>query len=114
MNDREILDRLWDAHKETPFASLMMQRKLDLRHDELTAVLNLINDMADSGKVQSGYRIKRVASAVLKMTKAQAASTAHKTTQAQSSDCDSLKGKPLIGQNEAVIGEIDVAINFTI
>ena len=105
MNDREILDRLWEAYRETPFASLMMQRKLDLRHDELTAVLNLINDMADSGEVQSGYRIKRVASAVLKMTKAQAASTAHKVTQAQPSDSDSLKGKPLIKENEAVLGQ---------
>ena len=105
MNDREILDRLWDAYRETPFASFSLQRKLDLRHNAVRTVLNLINDMADSGEVRSGYRIKRVASAVLKMTKAQAASTAHKTTQALPSDSDSLKGKPLINENEAVTGE---------
>ena len=80
MNDREILDRLWEAYRETPFASLMMQRKLDLRHNELPAVLNLIGDMADRGETQNGYRIKRVAS------------TVYKLTQAQPSDSDSLKG----------------------
>ena len=53
MNDREILNRLWEAHRETPFASLMMQRKLDLRPQEHTAVLNLIGDLADSGEVRS-------------------------------------------------------------
>ena len=105
MNDREILDRLWDAYRETPFASFSLQRKLDLRHNAVRTVLNLINDMADSGEVRSGYRIKRVASAVLKMTKAQAASTAHKTTQAQPSDSDSLKGKPLIKENESLTGQ---------
>ena len=31
----------------------MMQRKLDLRHNDLAAVLNLIGDMADSGEVRS-------------------------------------------------------------
>ena len=36
----------------------MMQRKLDLRHNDLAAVLNLIGDMADSGEVRSGYRIQ--------------------------------------------------------
>ena len=58
----------------------MMQRKLDLRHNDLAAVLNLIGDMADSGEVRSGYRIKRVASTVDKMA------------QAQQNDSDSLKG----------------------
>ena len=93
MNDREILDRLWEAHRETPFASFSLQRKLDLRHNAVRTVLNLINDMADSGEVRSGYRIKRVASTVYKMT------------QAQQGDSDSLKGKPLINENEAVLGQ---------
>ena len=73
---------LWEAYRETPFASLMMQRKLDLRHNDLAAVLNLIGDMADSGEVRSGYRIKRVASTVDKMA------------QAQQNDSDSLKVYP--------------------
>ena len=70
MTDKEILNRLWDAHSETPFAAFMLQRKLDLRHDELSDMLNLIGDMADSGETQNGYRIKRVASTVYKLIKA--------------------------------------------
>ena len=92
MNDREILDRLWEAHRETPFASFSLQRKLDLRHNAVRTVLNLINDMADSGEVRSGYRIKRVASTVDKMA------------QAQQNDSDSLKGLPLIGQKNHLQG----------
>ena len=105
MNDREILDRLWEAHRETPFASFSLTRKLDLRPQEHTATLRLISDLADSGETQNGYRIKRVASTVDKMTQAQAASTVDKMTQAQQEDSDSLKGLPLINENEAVTGE---------
>ena len=118
MNDREILDRLWEAHRETPFATFSLQRKLDLRHDALRTVLNLINDMADSGEVRSGYRIKRVASTMYKLISqaecdsdspkgvetAQAASTAHKATQAQPSDSDTVKGKLLIDPQESLTG----------
>ena len=92
MNDREILDRLWDAHRETPFATFSLQRKLDLRHDDLRAVLNLINDMAESGEVRSGYRLKRVAS------------TVYKLTQAQPSDSDTVKGKLPINPKESLTG----------
>ncbi len=93
MNDREILDRLWEANRETPFASFTLERKLNLTKSEYRDVLNLLGDMADSGETQNGYRIKRVASTVYKMT------------QAQANDSDSLKGLPLIGANEAVTGE---------
>ena len=86
MTEKEILDRLWEAYRETPFASFVLQRKLNLRHDELSTVLNLLGDMADSGEVQNGYRIKRVASTVYKLIKA--------------------KGKPLTGENEAVTGQM--------
>ena len=118
MTDKEILTVLWDAHRETPFATFSLQRKLDLRHDALRTVLNLINDMADSGDVRSGYRIKRVASTVYKLISqaecdsdspkgvetAQAASTAHKATQAQPSDSDTVKGKLLIDPQESLTG----------
>ena len=132
MTDKEILNLLWEACRETPFATFSLQRKLDLRHDDLAAVLNLINDMADSGEVRSGYRIKRVASTMYKlisqaecdsdsdafrqpigldlsksqkgMENAQAASTAHKATQAQQSDSDSVKGKLLIDDEESLTG----------
>ena len=93
MNDREILDRLWEAHRRTPFDSLMMQRKLDLRPQEAAAARKLLGDISDSGEVRSGYRIKRVASAMFKLI-----------PQAQG-DSDSLKGLPLINENEAVTGE---------
>ena len=43
MNDREILNRLWEAHR------------------------GVQSDWADSGEVKHGYRIKRVASTVYKM-----------------------------------------------
>ena len=118
MNDREILNRLWDAHRETPFATFSLQRKLDLRRDDLAAVINLINDMADSGEVRSGYRLKKVASTMYKLISqaegdsdsekgvenAQAASTAHKATQAQPSDSDTVKGKLLIDPEESLVG----------
>ena len=92
MNDKEILDRLWEEYSETPFASLMMQRKLDLRPQEDTATRKLLGDMSDSGEVRSGYRIKRVASTVYKMT------------QAQPSDSDTVKGKLLIDPEESLTG----------
>ena len=118
MNDKEILDRLWEEYRETPFASLMMQRKLDLRHKEIAATRNLIGDMADSREVKHGYRIKRVASTMFKLIPqaecdsdspkgvetAQAASTAHKATQAQQSDSDTVKGKLLIDPEESLTG----------
>ena len=118
MTDKEILNQLWDAHRETPFTSFSLQRKLDLRHDALRTVLNLLNDMADSGEVRSGYRIKRVASTMYKLISqaecdsdpppsvetAQAASTAHKATQAQPSDGDTLKGLPLTDPQESLTG----------
>ena len=68
MTDREILDRLWEAYRETPFASFSLTRKLDLRPQEHTAVLNLIGDMADSGETQNGYRVHRGASTVYKIS----------------------------------------------
>ena len=92
MTDKEIIALLWDAHRETPFATFSLQRKLDLRHDDLRAAINLINDMAESGEVRSGYRIKRVAS------------TVYKLTQAQPSDSDSLKGLPLTDPAESLTG----------
>ena len=106
MNDKEILDRLWEEYRETPFASLMMQRKLDLRHKEIAATRNLIGDMADSREVKHGYRIKRVASTMFKLIpQAQRdGDTAKGLPQAQG-DSDSLKGKPLIDEKESLTGE---------
>ena len=106
MNDKEILDRLWEEYRETPFASLMMQRKLDLRHKEIAATRNLIGDMADSREVKHGYRIKRVASTMFKLIPQGQGDgdTAKGLPQAQG-DSDSLKGKPLIDENESLTGE---------
>ena len=106
MNDKEILDRLWEEYRETPFASLMMQRKLDLRHKEIAATRNLIGDMADSREVKHGYRIKRVASTMFKLIPQGQGDgdTAKGLPQAQG-DSDSLKGKPLIDENESLTGQ---------
>lgn len=93
MTDKEILNRLWEAHRETPFASFVLQRKLNLRHDALLRVLNLLGDMADSEETQNGYRIKRVASTVYKMT------------QAPQGKSDTAKGKLLPDENETLTGE---------
>ena len=92
MNDREILDRLWEAHRETPFASFSLPLRMNLRPQEHTATLRVLSDLADSGEVRSGYRIKRVASTVYKMT------------QAQQSDGDTLKGLPLTDPKESLTG----------
>ena len=70
MTDKEILDKLWDAYRETPFASFSLQRRLNLRHNAIPRVLNLVADMSDSGEVRNGYRIKRVASTLYKLMQA--------------------------------------------
>ena len=50
MSEKEILDRLWDTHHETPFASFTLERKLDLSKDQYQRVLNLLGDMSASGE----------------------------------------------------------------
>ena len=65
---------------------------MNLRPQEHTATLRVLSDLADSGEVKHGYRIKRVASTVDKMA------------QAQQNDSDSLKGLPLIGQKNRLQG----------
>ena len=67
MNDREILEKLWEACRETPFSSFSLQRKLDLRPQEETATRSLLVDMADSREVKHGYRIKLVESTMYKL-----------------------------------------------
>ena len=61
MNDREILDRLWEAHRETPFAYFSLPLRMNLRPQEHTAQLRVLSDLADSGEVKHGYRIKSIA-----------------------------------------------------
>ena len=106
MDEKEILTQLWEAYRESPFASFSLQRKLDLRRDDLAAVIRLINDMADSGEVRSGNRIKRVASTMFKLIPQgqRDGDTAKGLPQAQG-DSDSLKGKPLIDEKESLTGE---------
>ena len=106
MTDREILDRLWEEYSETPFASLTMQRKLDLRPQEDAAARKLLGNMADSGEVKHGYRIKRVASTMYKLiSQAQGDSDSPKGLPQAQGDSDSLKGKPLIDEKESLTGE---------
>ena len=106
MNDKEILDRLWEEYRETPFASFTLERKLNLTKSEYREVLNLLGDMSDSGEVRSGYRIKRVASAMFKLIpQAQGDSDSAKGLPQAQGDSDSLKGKPLIDEKESLTGE---------
>ena len=92
MTEVEILDQLWDAHHETPFASFSLQRKLDLRHDEVKDALSLISDMSETGEVRNGIRIKKVAS------------TLYKLIQSTQDACDSPKGLPLTDPKETLTG----------
>ena len=106
MNDKEILDRLWEEYRETPFASFTLERKLNLTKSEYREVLNLLGDMSDSGEVRSGNRIKRVASTMFKLIPQgqRDGDTAKGLPQAQG-DSDTLKGKPLIDEKESLTGE---------
>ena len=92
MTDKETLDKLWEAHRDRPFASFSLQRTLKLRRDDMKDALCLISDMADSGEVRSEYQIKRVASTIYKMT------------QSTQNDSDSLKGLPLPPPKESLTG----------
>ena len=106
MNDREILDRLWEAHRETPFAYFSLPLRMNLRPQEHTAQLRVLSDLADSGEVKHGYRIKRVASAMYKLiSQAQGDSDSPKGLPQTQGDSDSPKVKPLINENEAVLGQ---------
>ena len=106
MNDREILDRLWEAHRETPFAYFSLPLRMNLRPQEHTAQLRVLSDLADSGEVKHGYRIKRVASAMYKLiSQAQGDSDSPKGLPQAQGDSDSPKVKPLINENEAVLGQ---------
>ena len=106
MNDKEILDRLWEEYRETPFASFTLERKLNLTKSEYRDVLNLLGDMSDSGEVRSGYRIKRVASAMFKLIpQAQGDSDSAKGLPQAQGDSDSLKGLPLIDPKESLTGQ---------
>ena len=93
MSDKALLEKLWQSYGDKPFSKFSLHRKSDLCHDEIDTGLWLLQEMSESGETQNGYRIKRVADTVYKMT------------QAQANDSDSLKGKPLTTQNEAVLGQ---------
>ena len=93
MSDKALLEKLWQSYGDKPFSKFSLHRESDLCHDESDTALRLLQEMSESGETQNGYRINRVASTVYKMT------------QAQASDSDSLKGKLLINENEAVTGQ---------
>ena len=84
----------------------MMQRKLDLRPQEAAAARKLLGNMADSGEVKHGYRIKRVESTMYKfISQAQGDSDSPKGLPQTQGDSDSLKGLPLINENESLTGQ---------
>ena len=83
-----ILDRLWEVRRDRTFAASSLQLILDLQPQEHTDALRLLDDMSESREMRHGYRVKRVAS------------TLYKLIQANERKDD--KGKPLIGESEAV------------
>ena len=99
MSDKALLEKLWQSYGDKPFSKFSLHRKSDLCHDESDTALRLLQEMSESGETQNGYRIKRVASTVYKMT------------QAQANESDSLKGKPLIDPKESLTGHISEGLN---
>ena len=99
MSDKALLEKLWQSYGDKPFSKFSLHRKSDLCHDESDTALRLLQEMSESGETQNGYRIKRVASTVYKMT------------QAQANESDSLKGKPLIRETESLTGHISEGFN---
>ena len=95
MSDKALLEKLWQSYGDKPFSKFSLHRKSDLCHDEIDTALRLLQEMSESGETQNGYRIKRVASTVYKMT------------QAQANDSDSLKGEPLIDPKESLTGQFE-------
>ena len=69
MTDQEILDSLWEAFGESPFAYFLVEGKLDLRHPEYCDTLNLLFDMAEHFEIRHGYRIKRVSSKAYQLSR---------------------------------------------
>ena len=90
-----ILDRLWEAYRDIPFASFSLQRKLDLSHEELGILLNTIADLADNGTARAGYRAKRTSTTTYKLTKAT-------PTQSTKNGGDSLSSLPLTEPKESL------------
>ena len=99
MTPIKILDALWDAHRDTPFSSFSLQKRLDLRDDELSHVLNLLSAMADSGEAQNGYSVHKPADTIYKLIK-------HRMN-----DSDTAKGKPLTDENEGLTGDSERSLS---
>lgn len=102
-----ILDRLWEAYRETAFASFSSAlSELDLSHDELTVLIATITDMADNGTVRAGYWVRRVAPTGYKLIQ---------STQDESTQCegDSPKGLPLTDDKESLTGQNEEGFSST-
>ena len=93
MTNKEILNSLWEAYSETPFASFTLESKLNLSNTEYRDTLNLLSDLANSGEMRNGYIAKRVASTVYKLIK-------HRQ-----SDCDS-PSQPSPDDKESLTGQL--------
>ena len=71
MDDKQILDEVWIAHREEPFASFTQQKQLNLTHDELSRLLTMLNENADTEKPVHGYVIERCSPTTYKVAHAQ-------------------------------------------
>lgn len=50
MNHSDLLNQLWGAYRDQTFASFSLQKKLDLRHAELTQALQILAELSESGE----------------------------------------------------------------
>ena len=90
---KDLLKLLWETYKDRLFSENAIGRDLSLNHTEQQTVIHQINEL-ENQPPKNGLRIKSVGSGIFKVIRT------------EPNDSDSGKGKPLIGQNEAVTGEI--------
>ena len=88
----DLLKKLWETYKDRLFAPHTIGRDFFLNPVEQQTVIHQINEL-ENQPPKNGLRIKSVGSGIFKVIRT------------EPNEGDSGKGKPLIGQNEAITGE---------
>ena len=89
----DLLKKLWETYKDRLFSQNAIAKNLSLDHAKQQTVIHQINELKNQPP-KNGLRIKSVGSGIFKVIRT------------EPNEGDSGKGKPLIGQNEAVTGEM--------
>ena len=90
----DLLKKLWEMYKETPFSQNAIGRDLSLDRAEQQTVIHQLNELKNQPP-QNGLRIKSVASGIFKVIRS------------EPNESDSPEGKPLIGQKETLVGNCE-------